>query len=117
DVDVEDWEDMIEKVGAAHDDHFHHEPVAVPMHKNPFSNNNLQLFNATLAEVTRLQVVPGGYGIRQEEWEDGIYPASEIIKSGRKGSKELRVTLPDSIWRSRAQQWVRALAVLDHLMH
>ncbi|KAK6981346.1 hypothetical protein R3P38DRAFT_2396312, partial [Favolaschia claudopus] len=44
-----------------------------------------------------------------EEWEGEMYPAFEIIKSGRKGSKELRVALPDSIWRPRAELWGRAL--------
>lgn len=52
-----------------------------------------------------------------EEWENGTYPAFEILKSGRKRSKELRVALPDLIWRPRAQLWVRALAVLDELTY
>ncbi|KAJ6568265.1 hypothetical protein DFH09DRAFT_917831, partial [Mycena vulgaris] len=116
DMEMEDWEDMIEDIGAANEHHFHHEPVGVPKHKNPLSDDDLRLFNAAFAEANRLQVVPQGYGIRQEEWENGTYPAFEILKSGRKGSKELRVALPDSIWRPRAQYWVRALSVLNHLL-
>ncbi|KAK7029110.1 hypothetical protein R3P38DRAFT_2368283, partial [Favolaschia claudopus] len=54
-----------------------------------------------------------GYGLLREEWEGEIYPAFEIIKSGRKGSKELRVALPDSIWRPRAELLGRALAFMD----
>ncbi|KAJ7452138.1 hypothetical protein B0H11DRAFT_2156948 [Mycena galericulata] len=113
----EDWEDIVEEVGAANEHHFHHEPVSVPKHAPPFSDNALRVFDSTLAEANRLQVQPAGYGIRPEEWENGTYPAFEILKSGRKGSKRLRIALPDSIWRPRAQLWVQALAVLDELTY
>ncbi|KAJ7701590.1 hypothetical protein B0H17DRAFT_901081, partial [Mycena rosella] len=113
DLVVEDWEDMIDKIGATNEHHFHHEPVPVPKHDNPFSDETLQLFDAALAEANHLRVIPPGYGLRQDEWENGTYPAFEIIKSGRKGSKELRVALPDFVWRPLAQMWGRALAVLD----
>lgn len=113
----EDWEDIIEDVEAANEHHFHHEPVAVPKHANPFSDNALAVFDSTLAEANRLQILPPGYGMLPEEWENGSYPAFEILKSGRKRSKELQVALPDLIWRPRAQLWVRALAVLDELTY
>ncbi|KAJ7447553.1 hypothetical protein B0H11DRAFT_1709449, partial [Mycena galericulata] len=111
----EDWEDLIEDVQASNEHHFHHEPVPVPKHANPFSDNALQLFDSALSEANDLHVIPSGYGMLPEEWENGSYPAFEILKSGRKGSRELRVGLPDSVWRPRAQLWVRALAVLDEL--
>ncbi|KAJ7489641.1 hypothetical protein B0H11DRAFT_2229664 [Mycena galericulata] len=111
----EDWEDLIEDVQASNEYHFHHEPVPVPKHANPFSDNALQLFDSALSEANDLHVIPSGYGMLPEEWENGSYPAFEILKSGRKGSRELRVGLPDSVWRPRAQLWVRALAVLDEL--
>ncbi|KAJ7771996.1 hypothetical protein DFH07DRAFT_734170, partial [Mycena maculata] len=102
-MEEEDWEEMVEGVEEANEHHFHHEPVAVPKHTNPFSNNALQIFDTALAEANRLHIIPPGYGMLPEEWENGQYPASEILKSGRKGSKELRVALPDSVWRPRAQ--------------
>ncbi|KAJ7454504.1 hypothetical protein FB451DRAFT_1144467 [Mycena latifolia] len=114
-LDVENWEDMIDEIEAANEHHFHHEPVAVPKHSNPFSDKALEIFDASLAEAEHLQVIPPGYGLQQDEWENGAYPAFEIIKSGRKGSKELRVALPDSVWRPRAQMWGRALAILDQV--
>ncbi|KAJ6494116.1 hypothetical protein C8R47DRAFT_1267661 [Mycena vitilis] len=116
-LEEEDWEDMIGDVEAANEHHFHHEPVAVPKHQNPFSDDALQIFEDALAEADRVQVIPPGYGLLPEEWENNTYPAFEILKSGRKGSKELRVALPDSIWRPRAESWGRALAVLNHLTY
>ncbi|KAJ6511625.1 hypothetical protein DFH09DRAFT_941989, partial [Mycena vulgaris] len=117
DLDQEDWEDMIDGVGAANKHQFHHEPVPVPKHSNPFSDGALQIFYTSLAEANRLQIIPPGYGLRQDEWVDGAYPAFEILKSGRKGTKELRIALPDSVWRPRAQLWGRALAVLNQLTY
>lgn len=107
---------MVDSLEAANEHHFHHEPVAVPKHKSPFDGDALELFNATLGEADHLQIIPPGYGLLQDEWETETYPAFEILKSGRKGSKELRVALPDSIWRPRAELWGRALAIFDQLM-
>ncbi|KAJ7183484.1 hypothetical protein C8R46DRAFT_1027194 [Mycena filopes] len=92
DLDEEGWEDMIEE-------------------------DTLPIFDAALAEAHRLLVVPAGYGLLPDEWENGAYPAFEILKSGRKGSKELRVALPDVLWRARAELWGRALATLDELTY
>jgi hypothetical protein len=114
-LEEEDWEDMIDEVGEANQHQFHHDPVAVPKHHNPFSDEDFPIFESALAEANRLQVVPPGYGIQQDEWENDRYPAFEILRSGRKGTKELRVALPDSVWRPRAELWVRALAILDQL--
>ncbi|KAJ7144675.1 hypothetical protein C8R46DRAFT_1159249 [Mycena filopes] len=117
DLDEEGWEDMIEGIDAANSHHFHHAPVPVPKHNNPFSEDTLPIFDAALAEAHRLLVVPAGYGLLPDEWENGAYPAFEILKSGRKGSKELRVALPDVLWRARAELWGRALATLDELTY
>ncbi|KAJ7232092.1 hypothetical protein C8J57DRAFT_1091364 [Mycena rebaudengoi] len=117
DLDEDDWEDMIDNIDAAHAHNFHHEPVTVPKHQNPFPEDILQMFDTMLTESERLKIVPPGYGLLPDEWENGSYPAYEILKSGRKGSKELRVALPDSIWRPRAEQWGRALAILDHITY
>ncbi|KAJ7734873.1 hypothetical protein B0H16DRAFT_1767027, partial [Mycena metata] len=117
DLDEEGWEDMIEGIEAANAHHFHPEPVSVPKHDNPFSDEALHVFDTALAEAQCLHILPPGYGLLPEEWEDGIYPAFEILESGRKGSKELRVALPDRLWRPRAEQWGRALATLNELTY
>ncbi|KAK6974465.1 hypothetical protein R3P38DRAFT_2554121, partial [Favolaschia claudopus] len=116
-VDQEDWEDMIDEVEAANAHHFHHEPVPVPKHQNPFDDEDFATFDAALHEANRVHLIPPGYGLLREEWEGEMYPAFEIIKSGRKGSKELRVALPDSIRRPRAELWGRALAFIDRLTY
>ncbi|KAK7025803.1 hypothetical protein R3P38DRAFT_3316416 [Favolaschia claudopus] len=113
----EDWEDMIDEVEAANAHHFHHEPVPVPKHQNPFDDEDFATFDAALHEANRVHLIPPGYGLLREEWEGEMYPAFEIIISGRKGSKELRVALPDSIWRPRAELLGRALAFMDRLTY
>ncbi|KAJ7092825.1 hypothetical protein B0H15DRAFT_776999, partial [Mycena belliarum] len=116
-LDTEDWEDVIDQIETANEHQFHPQPVSVPKHSNPFSDDTLAVFEESLAEAERLQVIPPGYGLQPQEWENGVYPAFEIIRSGRKGSKELRVALPDSIWRPRAEMWGRALAVLNQVTY
>ncbi|KAJ7716203.1 hypothetical protein B0H16DRAFT_1801721 [Mycena metata] len=116
-LDEEGWEDMIEGIETANAHHFHHKPVPIPKHDNPFSDEALHVFDTALAEAHRLHILPPGYGLLPEEWEGGTYPAFEILKSGRKGSKELRVALPDRLWRPRAERWGRALATLNELTY
>jgi hypothetical protein len=116
-VDVEDdaWQEIIEDVEASHAGNFHHAPVGVPKHANPFSGEGMSVFDLALQTAERRGIVPSGYGLLEDEWEDGGYPAYEILKSGRKGSKELRVALPDSTWRPRAEMWGRGLDILARL--
>ncbi|KAJ7183707.1 hypothetical protein C8R46DRAFT_884019, partial [Mycena filopes] len=119
-VDVEDvddgvWQDIIENVEALHAGNFHHAPVAVPKHANPLSEQGMLVFNLALSRAERRGVVPSGYGLLEDEWDDGAYPAYEILKSGRKGSKELRVALPDTIWRPRAEMWGRGIDIINRL--
>ncbi|KAJ7436838.1 hypothetical protein FB451DRAFT_1061428, partial [Mycena latifolia] len=97
---------------------FHHDPVPVPKHANPFSDNEtMRVFHDALAAAHEIDLIPPGYGLLPDEWEDGVYPTYEIIKSGRRGMKRLRVALPDSIWRLRAEMWGRGLAILDQLSY
>jgi hypothetical protein len=52
-----------------------------------------------------------------DEWEDNEYPSVEIIRSGRRGGKELRVALPDFVWRPRAELWGQALDILSRITY
>ncbi|KAJ6456213.1 hypothetical protein C8R47DRAFT_1248997, partial [Mycena vitilis] len=115
DLDDDVWQDIVEDVESAHAANFHHAPVPVPKHANPFSDEGMAVFELTLERAERRGLVPAGYGLLEEEWEDGSYPAYEILRSGRKGSKELRVALPDVLWRARAEMWGRGLDILDRL--
>ncbi|KAJ6489726.1 hypothetical protein C8R45DRAFT_1138343 [Mycena sanguinolenta] len=107
--------DLEELVEEAHAGNFH-DAVGVPKHANPFSDDGtMQLFYDSLEATIRTDIVPPGYGLLPEEWEGGEYPTFEILKSGRRGGRELRVALPDAIWRPRAVMWGRALAVLEQI--
>ncbi|KAJ7171624.1 hypothetical protein C8R43DRAFT_874419, partial [Mycena crocata] len=111
----DDLERQIEEV---HAHNFHHEAVPVPKHANPFDDeDSMNLFYDALEASIQQNVVPAGYGLLPTEWDDDGYPAFEILKSGRRGKKELRVALPDAIWRPRAEMWGRALAILDQIRY
>jgi hypothetical protein len=117
-MDEDDWQDLEDGITAAQASNFHHEPVAVPKHANPFADeHDMQLFQSALVKAHELNVVPSGYGLLPIEWDDDSYPTYEIIRTGRRGVKELRVALPDFIWRPRAESWGRALDILYHIIH
>ncbi|KAF8189539.1 hypothetical protein K438DRAFT_1593144, partial [Mycena galopus ATCC 62051] len=118
DSDSDDEDDLEAHIAEAHADNFHHEAVPVPKHAEPFEDETaMQLFYDALAQADADGTVFPGYGLLLEEWEDGVYPSFEILKSGRRGGKQLCVALPDSIWRPRAEMWGRGLAILDHLRY
>ncbi|KAF8147914.1 hypothetical protein K438DRAFT_1625828 [Mycena galopus ATCC 62051] len=116
DSDSEDADSLEEQIEEAHAENFHHEAVAVPKHANPFDNNeSMQLFYDSLEVAIQQEIVPSGYGLLEDEWDEDGYPSFEILKSGRRGGKQLRIALPDGIWRPRAEMWGRALAILDQI--
>ncbi|KIK50907.1 hypothetical protein GYMLUDRAFT_252524 [Collybiopsis luxurians FD-317 M1] len=61
-------------------------------------SDELHLFEAGLSSAARQKILPPGYGICADEWEDHHYPAVEIIRSGCKGGKEISVQLLTFIW-------------------
>ncbi|KAJ7149101.1 hypothetical protein C8R46DRAFT_916476, partial [Mycena filopes] len=112
----EDLEIQIEEAQTSASGRFPHEPVPVPKHENPFEDDeSTGLFFDSLEEAIRCELVPPGYGLLPEEWGAEGYPTFEILKSGRRGGRELRVALPDAIWRPRAEMWGRALAILNQI--
>ncbi|KAL0060477.1 hypothetical protein AAF712_012760, partial [Marasmius tenuissimus] len=92
------------------------ERVHVPRYPPPFDTTQLELFARALTVADEQRLIPGGYGVRSEEWEDGEYPSYEVLRSGKKGTQELRVDLPDHIWRPRAEKWVQALDILNYML-
>jgi hypothetical protein len=94
-----------------------HEPVSVPDTTNPFSDEDLlQVFTTALATVREEGMLPEGYGLLPEEWDDEEYPSYWVIKSGRRG-KELRISLPDAQWRARSELWGQALDIVNRLTY
>ncbi|KAJ7442957.1 hypothetical protein FB451DRAFT_1343823 [Mycena latifolia] len=116
--DDESEDDLEAEIAEAHAENFHHEPVPVPKHAPPFDDAGImEIFHATLSAANKEGMVPEGYGLLPEEWDGGVYPTFEILKLGRRGSRQLRVALPDSIWRPRAEMWGRGLAILDQIRY
>lgn len=118
DVSGPEEEDPVNDLGARiaqdQEHHIRHDPIPVPDHASPFGELE-HIFRTGLQELEESGYIPDGYGIREDEWEDGEYPSFEILKTGRK-RKELRVSLPDHIWRRRAQKWVRGLDAMRGMM-
>lgn len=107
DIDIEDLPD---RIAQDLEHNFNHEAVKTPKHRNPFKSDLAEeAFTDEILKMTTNEEVPRGYGMRRDEWEEGDYPTYEVIRTGRRGRKELCVDLPDDIWRPRAMLWVRAL--------
>lgn len=117
DLNEDQWEELEDEIVAANEANFHHEPVAVPKHTNPFPTDEFAAaFDAALAAVRVEGTLPSGYGLLAEEWED-MYPSYEIIRSGHRGGKVLRVSLPEFQWMPRAEVWGQALDILNRLTY
>lgn len=111
-------EELVEKIAADFESNFKHDPVDVPKHRPPFGDPSLQ--GALEHTLSRLQDgdgdLPRGYNIRESEWGTDGYQDFEWIQSGKRGKKQLRVSLPDHIWRNRAELWVKSLYVMEKML-
>lgn len=127
DQDSEGWEDVemdlqaiAQQVGDNFQSNFHHRAVPVPKHSNPFDDlleDDFTNFQAAFRQASQQDLIPAGYNLLPEEWDPIVgYPSIEVIKSGRRGTKELRIPLPDFIWRPRAEIWARALYVMEQIV-
>jgi hypothetical protein len=99
-------------------DKFTAPPVRVPRVVNPFANlpELGRIFKDTFKQADDLGIIPEGYGMWPDEWIHDAYPSFYHIQSGKNGGRELKVELPDLIWRPRAEMWVRALNVYNNLL-
>lgn len=114
----ENLQELPQRIAADHAAYFHHKPIHVPKHACPFSAATLHnTFRPALAQVWDAGHIPDGFGILPHEWDDASvdYPTHEIIRSGRRGTKELRIALPDFIWHPRTIRWCQALDVMIRL--
>ena len=109
-------EDLGDRLVADQQGHIAHPAVNVPLKSCPFGPQGLALFEGFLSQVTEQRVLPEGYGIREEEWDEGEYPSVEILRTGRR-RKELTVNLPDAIWRPRAERWVQGLHCMSYILY
>lgn len=89
--------------------------VFVPSHRSPFTDpEDEATFFGMLNQAIGHQIIPDGFGLRPDEWEDGHYPIFETIRLGRRRSKELEISLADEIWYERACLWCQALVCITH---
>jgi hypothetical protein len=86
-----------------------HEPIGVPDHRNVFDDETEALFFSTLQEIVEANVMPAGYGLFPDEWEEDRYPLFETLKVGKRGSKSIVISLAAPIWRQRAVLWAQAV--------
>ncbi|GLB45737.1 hypothetical protein LshimejAT787_2700070 [Lyophyllum shimeji] len=112
------WEDLEDRIAEEHDHNFNHAAIPVPKHSMPYRTEaGLNSFKTAVLALAEGGVIPSGYGLLPEEWDETGYPSVETIRSGRRGGKELSIDLPDEIWRPRAEQWVRALHIMDQIRY
>ncbi|KAF9540084.1 hypothetical protein CPC08DRAFT_651029 [Agrocybe pediades] len=93
------------------DGNIRHDPVPVPGGRCPFDDSQLSLFKKGLQLLREHEDVPSGYGISPEEWGSEGYPTTE----GHRQSYP--IPLPDAIWRPRAQDWTRALYLMNQILN
>lgn len=113
DINDDDWvdEDTVEELSEA--------PATIPAvsvldTESPFHSEEVEnAFLAALAAQTEQSFIPHGYGVNEQEWEDGEYPTVEVIQVGRRRSGELHISLPLDIWLPRAELWARALNLMN----
>ncbi|PPQ79843.1 hypothetical protein CVT24_003646 [Panaeolus cyanescens] len=109
----EDEEAYLNSISKDTDDNIRHPPIEVPEATSPLSGHEFKRF------VKRFNAMDGrepvGYGIRREEWDDGVYPATEQLAVGR-ASRATTIHLPDHIWRPRARKWAQALYVIRKII-
>ncbi|KAI1791268.1 hypothetical protein LXA43DRAFT_889400, partial [Ganoderma leucocontextum] len=95
------------------DAHIRHEPVPVADHRSPFDDAEAEWqFLESVQILVDTPGVPEGYGI-DAEYE---YEVFEMIRSGRRGRKELTIELPPHIWLPRTELWVKALHLLNSIV-
>jgi hypothetical protein len=89
--------------------------VPVPSRRSPFTDPAEEAaFFVMLNQAINHQVIPDGFRLRPNEWEDGRYPVFETIRLGRRRSKELEVSLANEIWYKRACVWCQALVCMTY---
>jgi hypothetical protein len=71
-------------------------------------------FFLALQKLVEEEVIPVGYGLYEDEWEDDGYPLFETLHVGkRRGGKSTVISLEDPIWQHRTVLWVQAVNLLS----
>jgi hypothetical protein len=97
--------------------HVRHPPVPVPSRQSPFlSEETKASFQEAFDIAEGDGYVPSGYGILQDEWENGVYPEVEYIGRGRIHDPSLYISLPHAVWYPRAVKWAVGLHIMNSIL-
>ena len=108
---------MVDEIANNIESNFNQTSVNVPDHTVPFQDHTTtEIFNGALTMLQEQAIIPHGYGMRAEEWEEDGYPLYETIRMGRHATRELDIFLPDHIWRPRAELWVQGLYTMNRVL-
>lgn len=84
-----------------------HDAVHVLVHRTPFSNPGDEVaFFMMLRNIILHDITPDGFGLMEED------SPFEVISVGRRGSKQINISLADLVWCDRARLWCQSLTVL-----
>jgi len=116
-------DEIIEEIIENTEHNFLHEAVHVPKYPHPLRRFSLDV-QSSFHEALQAVIddgegfpTPRNFGLHADEWEGEGYRPYEFIRSGRRGgNRELRIELPDAIWRPRAELWAKAVSLLDDVL-
>ena len=92
--------------------------MPVPDTTGLFDNGDtVQLFSAALTEYMAEADLPAGYGIREDELGVEGYETYEVLQIGKRGRKEMTISLPEQVWRPQTELWAKALHVMSYLIY
>ncbi|KZV62873.1 hypothetical protein PENSPDRAFT_710703 [Peniophora sp. CONT] len=115
----EDWRGMrARQIARDLRGNIRHSPIRVPRHVNPFLGDlarEERFWEKVQAlKDARPEMIPEGYNLLDEDFEEEMYPSAHEIPLGRSKTRTQVIPLPYEVWYPRAVRWVQALHVLNH---
>ncbi|KAJ7037274.1 hypothetical protein C8F04DRAFT_952970 [Mycena alexandri] len=93
-----------------------HPAIKVARHNNPFRSAQVEAnFFVALGQIVQHGIVPAGFGVLEEEWENTAYPVMEAINPGTRG-QEIIIALPREIWLPRAILFAQGLDAMTRFL-
>ncbi|KAK7063405.1 hypothetical protein R3P38DRAFT_3301282 [Favolaschia claudopus] len=120
DVEPSEQEVLENRIGEDIAQNIRHQPVKVARHRSPFKDKELEEhFLDLLTELLsnpEEDLLPEGYRVIADEWDEADYPEVEVFRPGTKG-KEITIVLPREDWFPRVVRWVKAVDLLSRVLH
>ena len=94
-----------------------HSAVPVPNKRSPLSNQSAEAaFFDSLGAISNLQVIPSGFYLCQEEFDEDGYPLAEEIPVGFRSVRRISVELPTGVWFPHAVLWSQAVDLMEKVL-